>query len=481
MFAFAHPQMKSTDCLATLSRFRSPLSLAVVGLALVGCTVGPNHQTPTMELPTSFATGGVKWKRTSEPKLYENNRWWRVFSDSTLNELAEATASRNYQLESAAATLREARAMSRGARSRFFPTISFNPSYTNSQMRAPGSGNTIRNEGFSLPVDLDWELDLWGKVRRQVEGAKANEQAAEASVAAMRLSLTAETAFTYWALRGVDSDRAILRSTVELRNNALGLLREQMNAGAISQLDVSRAETEVATAEADLIGLDRTRAELVSALAVLTGRPSSSFKISEKAELPDPPSIPSGVPSDLLLRRPDLYVAERRVAATNAEIGVTQAAFYPSVRISMSGGLDSATWGNLFDAQSKIWSIGPSISQPIATFGRLQADRDAAIARHDQASLDYKQSVLTALKETDDSLRALEVLRRQQGAQEKAVSSSGTAFNLSKERFTGGIINFLDVVDAERTRLNTLREANALRAERLGVTVTLIKALGGSW
>ena len=453
----------------------------MLSLLSLGCaTVGPNHESPQTDLPATFSKNGIQWKRTTTPKVYENTRWWRVFGDPTLNDLAAATASQNLSLQAASARLREARALSRSSRTAVLPSLDFNGDLSRSKSNF-GAGGSITRSSINLPLDLSYEVDLWGKVRRQVEGADAREAGAQASFAATQLTLTADTAQTYWALRALDADRALLVNSIALRKESLGLVEARFRAGTVNALDVSRAQTEVANAEAELIGVDRDRSELVNALAVLTGRSAGRFSVAAQAKLPKPPSIPAGVPADLLLRRPDLYAAERNVAAANADIGVAKAAYYPNLRLRLGGGLEASEFDQLFRADAALWSLGSSLTYPILGQKRIAANYDAAVARHQAASLDYKQSVLVALREAEDGLTGLEFLRRQEEAQRKAVEAAQNTLNISRQRFSAGLVSFLEVVDTERTLLTNQRLAASLQAQRLAVTVNLIKALGGSW
>jgi multidrug efflux system outer membrane protein len=453
-------------------------------LALSSCTlVGPDHQAPEMDLPASFSHQGVSWKRTSDPKVYANSRWWKVFGDSTLTSLVNDAEAQNLTIKAAAARLAEARAMSRSARAALLPSLDFRADASRTDMInrfGPGGGGLLMNF-YQLPLELSYEVNLWGKVTRQIEGANAREAASQASIAATTLSLTADTAQTYWALRGLDAERAIVKESIALRKETLSLVDARFQAGTVSELDVSRAKTEVATAESELIGMDRQRSELVNALALLTGRAATGFQVAVDASLPSAPRIPAGVPADLLLRRPDIFVVERNVAAANAEIGVAQAAFYPNLRLRASGGVEGIDLSDLISTDNIVWSLGSSLTYPILGQKNLRARRDAAVANHQAVSAEYKQSVLVALRETEDSLKGLDFLARQEDAQNSAVAAAHRTLDLSKERFEAGLVSFLEVVETERTLLATKRLATSLRAQRLAVTVNLIKALGGSW
>jgi outer membrane protein, multidrug efflux system len=452
---------------------------------LAGCKVGPDHQAPEISLPTSFSSNGVSWKQTSPPKVYENSQWWKVFGDSTLNKISNEVAENNLSLKAAGARLEEARALSSASRTKILPSLDFSPSANRSSVRFVGLGGsssrTITGNNFSLPLDLSYEVDLWGKVRREIEGSKAQESSANARLIATKLTLTADAAQTYWALRGLDAEQEILASSQNLRREALILIEARFRAGTITALDVSRAKTEVATSESEVIALKRQRSELVNAIAVLTGKAASNYQISPDASLPKVPRISAGIPADLLLRRPDLYAAERNVAVANADIGIAQSAFYPSLRINAASDLSSALSSSLTNSNSIIWSLGSDLTYPLIGQKLIRIRRDSAIARHKVVSEEYKQLVLVALRESEDALKGLYYLSQQEDAASKAAESANTTLVLSKERFKAGLTSFLDVVEVERTLLASKRAVNSIRVQRLALTVNLVKAIGGSW
>lgn len=450
---------------------------------IAGCgPVGPDHEVPGMELPTSYSQGGVKWKKQSVGKEVKPQTWWKMYRDPELNRLVESALANNLEIHAASARLKQAREISNEARSAYFPNVDLGigADRTKSRFRGP-SGGSMLNSNFSIPVDLSYEIDAWGKLRRQVESAKASEGAASETLQGIRLSIASEVAQTYWSLRATDADIACLDSTLEMRRKALQLLGQRKDAGTISGLDYSRAENEVANAEASRIRLDRTRVEMINALSVLCGRVATSGSMAAKAELPKPPSIPKTIPSELLRQRPDIRAAERRVAAANASIGVATAAFYPNLTLNASTGLDSGSLSNLFQASSMVWSIGSRSLTPLTSQRTLNARRNAAIAAHEAASAEYRQTVLDAIREVENALQATTILERQQAVQEQALAAARKTFDHSVNRYKAGLVSFLDVVDAERTRLDAERTANAIRAERLAVSVSLIKSLGGEW
>jgi len=451
---------------------------------LSGCApVFLNHVTPPVELPSSFSQGGMRWKSHSPGDAARPQKWWRLYQDATLTGLVERALAKNQDLKSSAARLRQAREMSNAARAQYFPNINLGTLAERSKIRyrGPGGGGTLQSNDFAIPVELRYELDVWGKVARQVESATASQAAAGESLNALSLSVAGEVAQTYWALRAVDANRAVLTRTLEIRRKALELLTKRRDVGNISGLDLARAETEVATAEAERIRLEQDRIVLVNALAVLTGAVATGSAIADNPDLPKPPAVPLAVPSELLRQRPDIRGAERRVAAANADIGVATAAFYPSFTINASSGLDATRLADLFNASSIVWALGTSTLTPLTSQKLLNAQRNAAIAAHDAVSADYRQTVLDSIREVENALQGAAILERRQVAQDRALEAARKTFELSVKRFQAGLVSFLDVVDAERTRLETEQADNAIRAERLAVSVSLIKALGGEW
>lgn len=456
-----------------------------LGIALVlgGCaSVGPDYEKPGIELPASYSQGGVTWHRHSLQDLPRTRAWWKAFGDSQLNRLVERALAQNQQLAAAAARLKQARALSAATRSLYFPGVELggNADRTRFRFRGPGGGTNTLNS-FSIPVDLSYEVDVWGKVRRMVESASAEADAAQETLNAMRLSIAAEVVQTYWALRAVDADRAVLADTLALRRKALSLVAKQHGAGAISGLDHERAKSEVSSAEASRLKLDQSRAELVNALAVLTGSMPTGSAMDEMANLPSPPRVPGTVPSDLLLQRPDIRAAERKVAAANAEIGVATAAFYPAFKIDASTGFDSKTLSTLLNASSLVWSLGVNATMPITEFGRLRHLRKAKVAAYEAATADYRQSVLDAVRDVENALQASTILAQRERVQNESVASASKARDMAMKRYEAGLASFLDVIDAERTYLSVKQDANAIRGERLAVSVALAKAIGGGW
>jgi outer membrane protein, multidrug efflux system len=451
-------------------------------LSLVGCTLGPNYQRPEVPASTDF-----RWK-TAEPRDAEpKGPWWEMYGDAELTRLQEAAYAQNQTLKAAFSRVDQARARARVSRADFFPTLSTSPSwqrYRTSENTAPNGGfptQSITANDFHVPIDLSYEVDLWGKVRRAFESNRNDLLASAAAYQHILFTLQADVAVAYYNLRTVDREMEIIQQTIDLRRQALTLFEQRFQAGISSDLDASRARTELATAEADLAAAKRRRANQESLLALLCGQPAANFTIAPARIELSPPAIAAGLPSSLLERRPDVAQAERTLAARNADIGVAYAAFFPSIRLTAGAGLQSAELSDLFMWESRIWSFGPQITLPIFAGGRNSAALEESKAAYEEAVAHYRQSILVAFQEVDDALAALRFLGEQSTAQQKALESARSSASISTTRFRNGVVNYLDVIDAERTRLQTELQAVRIDGERMTSSVLLIKAIGGGW
>ena len=446
-------------------------------------TVGPDFVRPTNAVPDTFRDSG-NWKSGEPRDTAPKGEWWRVFADPDLDRLMANSTSNNQQVLGALARIDQARSYARLARSEFFPGLSLDPAwrrerFSPNQFPAFGSPtfNTLR-----VPVDLSYEVDLWGRVRRSFEGARAEATATVADFANVLLSVQSEVAHTYFTLRSTDNQRGILRETVRLRTEALSLIRSRLEAGSATELDVARAEAELATNVAEMAGLDRNRASLEAALAVLAGIPAPQFSLIDIGHYHPPvPTVPAGLPSELLERRPDIARAERRLAAANSRIGVAKASFFPVLRLTGSAGVLSADVDTLFKWDSRTWAIGPSLSLPLFQGGRNRADLARTRSAYDEAVSVYRQQVLVAFAEVQENLSGLKFLADQAGAADQATAAGLRAAELARARFDAGASSFLEVLDADRTALSVRRESARVQGQRRLATVQLIKALGGSW
>jgi hydrophobe/amphiphile efflux-1 (HAE1) family protein/NodT family efflux transporter outer membrane factor (OMF) lipoprotein len=470
--------------------------LVLGALVLTGCAVGPDYKRPATATPAAYksinatnanATNDLgAWKEGQPLDNVPKGAWWEVFGDDKLNDLERRASVENQDLKAAVSRVEQARASARVARSELLPTLDANPSWRRERFspnQEPSFG-AITADTIRMPLDLSYEVDLWGRVRRSFESARADAQSALASMHNVLLTLQGDVAQNYFLLRATDAEIATVRGTLGLRAEQLRLTRSRFEGGIGNQLDVSRAETEIADTEADLAALLRNRAELENAIAILVGENPTNFRLTANTNAgwsPTPPNIPAGLPSNLLERRPDVAQAERDLASANARIGVAKAAFFPVLRLTGSGGFVSGDIESLFNWESRIWSIGPSVSLPIFAGGRNLANLNRSRAAYDEAVAKYRQRVLVAFGEVENSLSGLQFLAQQAAAKDRAVASSRQTVDLATQRYTAGIVSYLEVVDSSRGALLAERNQAQIVGQRLIASVQLIKALGGGW
>ncbi len=471
--------MKSVN-VSTLYALTGALSLVAGPL-----TVGPDYKRPVTEAPAQYKADEFgQWKEAQPLDHQPKGNWWEVFGDPQLNSLETLAVNSNQELKAAFAAVDQARATARISRSEFFPNLDLNPGFRRERFspnQEPDFGSITANT-FRVPLDLSYEIDLWGRVRRGLEGARADAAASLAAFHNVLLTLQGDVAQNYFSLRALDTEIATLQRSVDLRKEQLSIVTTRFETGLGRELDVARARTELATAEAELAAVTRRRVELENALAILTGQQASTFRIPTQPDWRiQMPLIPAGLPSELLERRPDVAEAERQLAAENARIGVAKAAFFPVLRLTGSGGYLSADVESLFNWESRVWSIGPSLSLPIFAGGRNRANHQRAQARFEQAVARYRQRVLIAFAEVENSLAGIRLLGTQAAAQERALASARESRDLAMESFSAGIIEYLDVIDADRAALQNQRASAQIGGQQLVATVQLIKALGGSW
>lgn len=465
--------------------FTVPIAAVAI---LAGCAVGPDYQRPDLSaMPATYSPATNGWK-VAEPRAdFPKGNWWEVFQDLELNALENSANTANQELKSALAAFDQARSFLDLARSGYFPAVSLNPSVTRQRDSANRPVNGVSNNKsetyntFTVPLDLTYELDVWGRVRRTVEAARATLQADAADVQSVRLAIQAEVATDYFTLHALDEELALLRSNVEVFTKSLVLTQNRRAGGIATDLDVSQAETILKTTQAQLpvIALQRKKAE--HALAVLVGRPAPGFVVEEKPLHLEPPILPSGLPSELLERRPDIAASERRMAAANAGVGVANAAFYPSLKLGASAGLESVSASSLFDWPSRLWSVGPSLSLPIFEGGANRARLRQAKSAYEEVVANYRQNVLQAFAQVEDNLSAQSLLAVQQEAQAAAVKSARKTVEIASNRYQAGLVTYLEVATAQNAALDLERELVRLRGDQLVTSVALIKSLGGGW
>ena len=465
-------------------------------LVLAGCSsVAPVYQKPEAPTPAAFkeslpADVAGTWKIAEPSEATARGRWWAIFGDARLDALEDEAAQANQSLKAGLARLAQARAVARASEADRVPRVDAGAGATRarpspaSQGLAPDAATSAQTL-WRAQASASYEVDLFGRVANAVAAAQADAEQSQALQRSLLLAIQADVAQTYFAIRALDAEIALLDETVKLREDALNLVTRREKAGEISELDTARARTELSVTRAEGIGLAKRRAELEHALAVLLGKAPSELAVARAPLAFEPIAIPAGLPSALLERRPDIAAAERAMAAANARIGVARAAKFPSLTLTGALGFESAEIGDLFRWSSRSWLLGPlagtALSLPIFDGGRNRALEAGAAARYDEAVADYRQSVLLAFQEVEDGLSGLRILSQQAEQQAQSIASARRAAALSTTRYRAGYVNYLEVIDAERSVLGTQRAATQIERERALATVALIRALGGGW
>jgi NodT family efflux transporter outer membrane factor (OMF) lipoprotein len=456
-------------------------------LLLAGCMVGPKYVKPTVPLPQPDAFKEYKkldgWKTAQPNDQAIRGNWWEIFADPELNSLEQQVAASNQDLKAAEARFREARAMIRFNRSYEFPTISAGASIasvrdSSNRPYFPASYNT---GDFVLPFDLSYEVDLWGRIRRQVTSAREETQATAADLETVKLSLQAELAFDYFELRSADAQKQLLDDTVQAYTEALQLTVNRLEGGYSPKSDVAQARTQLDTTRVQDTDVAVQRAAYEHAIAVLIGKPPAQFTLEPTHSTFQPPDIPVGLPSMLLERRPDIAAVERRVAEANEQIGIARAAFFPSLVLSATGGVEGTSIVNWFSWPSRFWAVGPSMVQTIFDAGRRRATSEATQASYDAMVASYRQATLSAFQQVEDNLAALRVLSHEAEQQREATASAQESLELFTNRYTGGLDPYLQVITAQTIALGNERNDVDILRRRMDASVLLVKALGGGW
>ena len=474
-------------------RFDRPALVAGAVLCgtISGCSVGPDYRRPTtVAAPASYnepaPPGAVAWKPARPGDATVRGAWWEVFGDAPLNALEKKIAVSNETLKAATAQYLVAREQIGVARAGYFPTVGVSPavSRTHQSRNQPNivaGVSKLNYTTLSLQGQALWEPDLWGQVRRTVEQARANAEASAADLAGVALSVHAELASAYFEVRGLDAQRRLLENTLESDQAYLELTQRRFKGGVATEVDVAQAETQYLSVKAQLIDVGVTRAELEHAIASLIGVPASRFSLPPSPLVGTPPAIPAGLPSELLERRPDVASAERRAAAANAQIGIAGSAYYPSLTLGASGGVESTALGTLFEVPSILWSVGASALETVFDGGHRHALTEQARAAYDVQVASYRQSVLEAFREVEDSLAALSILSDEADAQAAAVDAARRSLSLSVTRYKGGVATYLEVLTAQTIQLTNERAQADVATRRFASSVQLVKALGGGW
>jgi NodT family efflux transporter outer membrane factor (OMF) lipoprotein len=463
---------------------KSSLIPALLGLFLTGCAVGPRYHRPTTEVPDTWKGQGP-WQTAAPKDSIPKGTWWQIFHDAELDLLETDLLQVNQSLSAAQSRLVQARAIARIASSAYFPQLNADPS----GQRQRYSGNRplsilpipVTQNTFTIPFTASYEVDLFGRVRKNLEAANASLQSSAADLENTRLVLTAELAADYYNLRELDREAGVVRESVEIQKKGLDLVNQRHDGGIASGLEVAQQAAVLDATATQLSLVEQQRAQYEHAIAVLIGKPAPSFTLASAPFNAAPPPIPTGLPSEILERRPDVATSERQMAFENAQVGIAKTAFYPHITLSGSGGWESRDIATLMTASSAVWSIGGDLLQPIVNGGRNRANLAATRAAYDESVADYRQSVLVAFQQVEDGLSGLALLDQAAKTQQTAVEDSRRALDIANNRYAGGLTTYLDVITAQTTLLNNERLATQLLGQQMVTSVYLVKALGGGW
>lgn len=461
----------------------SPCLPLLLAAGLAGCTVGPDYHRPAVAVPAHYAENGP-WQPVKAAAPAAEARWWEVFGDPTLDALEARVQVSNQTLKAAEAQYRQALALAVEARAGLYPTLGASMSLSrNASSSAVGvirSGNIVNNVAGSLQAA--WAPDVWGRIRRQIEAGAANAQASAADLAGARLSLQAQLAQNYFSLRLADAQRQLLEKTAAADRDILAITRNQYASGIVSQASVAQAEAQYKSAQAQVVDAGVARAQYLHAIAVLIGEPASIFQLDPidnwRASLP---AIPPGLPSQLLQRRPDIAASERQMAAANAQIGVAEAAWYPSFTFSANGGLQAPSLAQWLSAPARFWSLGPALTETLLDGGLRRAQTAAARAAYEAAEANYRQTVLGAFQQVEDNLSALGILAKEAALQKEALDAARRSYDLTMNQYRAGIVGYINVLTAQSSLLASEKSVLTVAGQRQTASIALIQALGGRW
>jgi NodT family efflux transporter outer membrane factor (OMF) lipoprotein len=465
----------------------SGFSLVLLSLLSAGCKVGPNYHRPSAPVANAWKEQ-APWRTASPQDAIPKGNWWTIFADAELTQYEDSAIKANQTIEVARYQLEQARASARITQSGLLPQISANLISQRARTSAnqpTSTGNpltsAITQNTFTIPFNVSWEADVFGGLRRNAESSNAQYQSSAAALENVRLVVTSDLAADYFNLRELDAEIAVVDSAVDYYGKALKLVQNRHDGGVASGLDVAQQETQLNSTVTQARLLRRQRAQFEHAIAALVGVPASSFNIPVRPLDVKLPAIPLGVPSDVLERRPDIAQSERQMAAQNALIGVAKSAYFPSIAISGSTGLESSSLSNLIGAPSVFWALGANVAEILLSGGRRKAQMDFAQSAYGASVAGYRQSVLNAFQEVEDGISGLSVLSEAAESQQLAVDASQRALKIANDRYVGGLVTYLDVVTAQQTLLDNQRLATQILGQQLATSVSLVKALGGGW
>jgi NodT family efflux transporter outer membrane factor (OMF) lipoprotein len=466
----------------------SPLATLLLLLALLaaaGCSVGPKYHTPVAPTTPAYKELG-NWKTAQPNEQSLGGNWWEIFQDPQLNELEQQINVSDQSLKAAVAQYQQAQAVLRYNRADYFPTVTAGAAATRqrySSNRPPRTSifNGITFSDYSVPVNISYEVNAWGRVSKNVEYFREQTQVSAADLAVVNLSLHATLAVDYFAARSLDAEEKLLQDTVIQYEQALQLNEDRYTGGASSEVEVEQARTILETTRAEAVDVGVARAQYEHAVAVLVGKPPADFSLPPLPLTMPPPPIPAGVPSELLERRPDIAAAERQVASANSQIGLAKLAYYPVINLTAGGGFDSLSITTLLQGPSGIWSIGANSAVTLFDVGRRRALSDEAKAGYEYTVASYRQAVLDAFQQVEDNLAALRILEQEAGIQDQAVQAAQQSLSLSITRYEGGVTSYLEVITAQNAALADEVTAVNILGRRMMSAVQLAQAMGGGW
>jgi NodT family efflux transporter outer membrane factor (OMF) lipoprotein len=476
---------------------QSGAALAAALLLLSGCNPAPKYVKPPATTPTAFKETpaefkeGAGWKVAQPGDDKMRPKWWEIYNDPQLSALEEQVAGGNQSIAASEANYRAARALVVSARSNLFPTIGASPAYTNSRQSATtrstavqstggGSLSSVTN-GWNIPFDVSYTADFWHRIRNAIDAQVFSAQASAADVATAMLSIQSEVATDYFELRAADAQRQILTDTIDAYRQALNLTQILFKTGIDSEQDVTQAQTQLDTTIAEATDVGVARAQYEHAIATLIGKPATNFELPVGKFNPYPPQIPVAVPSELLERRPDIAALERQVAAANSEIGIARAAYYPTLNLSATGGLQSSHITQWFTWPSRTWSLGPVLSQTLFDGGARRAQNEQANAQYDAAVANYRQTVLTSFQAVEDQLSTLRILSKEVVETHTALTSANHYLDLAQTRYKSGVDSYLNVITAQTAVLTDRVTELSIQLRQMSASVSLVLALGGGW
>ncbi|KGL53672.1 efflux transporter outer membrane subunit [Pantoea ananatis] len=455
-----------------------PFIPVVLTLLLGGCTVGPDYQRPAMTMPVHYKEA-KGWQQATPQDDRHKGEWWAVYQDATLSSLLSQVSLSNQNVAEYAAQYRQAQALVAQSRAALFPTLDYDASTTRSGSHTESTRTTSSSHQAAL--NASWELDLWGKLRRTREEDQASAQASAAELANITLSAQTELAEDYFQLRIMDEKIGLYQQSIVAYQRYLRVIQNQYQAGTESRATVAQAQQQLESASASAQDYQWQRAQMEHAIALLVGKAPADFSLPAATLTATLPAIPGGLPAELLQRRPDIAMAERKMSAANAAIGVATAGYYPDLSLSASGGVSASALHNLFSLPNRVWSLGPELSGSLLDFGATSASVDQARAAYDASVANYRQTVLTAMQDVEDRLVELNTLQGEIAAQQRATAAAQTSAQVTRNQYEAGMIDYLDVATTENSSLSAQQSLLTLKSTQWVSSVALIAALGGGW